>query len=434
MLGLVVTALVGVTGLLFSILYFAANAQVSLCALSVDPKVFLEFTGRAASKGCALGALAAFEEISYDLSSVTPLLLSLFFGWLLVSSVRSLSGLESRASLHQRYGTLPFPRSYEATWVQLGLIGTIWGFILIGWNLRSIERDAVSDVILQILLNAFGTALLSTFTGVVLAFVAAPPVIAWWNWLHDLEDPDPDLNVAVGRLTRQMSALGDRSNELSEKLRETQDDVKTVTSELAGAISSLAEGIASVEEAVRSLKLELPLGKIAEIQQTWASIKESAQRLETHAMSTAKNVADLAKPISDVRSSVDGVKSSVDQVNSETNRVGNLVTATFEKAGELATPIETIKSSVGEMKEYTRRSTDTADKTVKIVSDLKGQIDEIARDSRKAAKTLDRIQSVVTSRTASLIDSGKPASSRETELHPKAKRHAFWYWLIGRAR
>jgi hypothetical protein len=228
----------------FSVLYFAANACVVYYYLSSHAQTAL-LAGVGTSK-CTLGWGGGWNQFEADLrrwsvdySAATPFKLALFFAWLCYSCTRSLFGRIPYREFFERYRALPFFDSLETTFVQLGLAGTIWGFLLIGWRIgRTLHgggetqgdggfgisptglQGAETQSALQILLDAFGTALVSTFTGVMLAFVAAPLIRHLWRWLHALSRPVTVLQPTITAVSEALRANVDPTNRLRDALGE----------------------------------------------------------------------------------------------------------------------------------------------------------------------------------------------------------------------
>lgn len=192
-------------------------------------------SGKQSSPGFDPAPLVArLEAISIDLSAITPVLLTWFFGAILLSSYRyrprSSLPREVRGQMVSRISSLPFPQRHNSIWIYWGFIGTLWGFMLIGWRLHdSAQVKAVET--LDILVKAFGTALLSTFTAVVLVYVFAPLVRHIWCWSYEVaavRRPDENLKRAVQGLADDVGEAAKSVGELNKtvvQLRESIDDV-----------------------------------------------------------------------------------------------------------------------------------------------------------------------------------------------------------------
>ncbi|MFH1625230.1 MAG: hypothetical protein ABID54_08780, partial [Pseudomonadota bacterium] len=120
------------------------------------------------------------EKISVDLSAVTPLILVLFSGSILRSSWKLIKYREF-FTIARSDESFPLPRNHKMTWIQLGFIGTLWGFLIIGWRMEQAKSGMGAEIV-DILIKAFGTALLSTFTAVVMVYIVGPVFRWFYRW------------------------------------------------------------------------------------------------------------------------------------------------------------------------------------------------------------------------------------------------------------
>ena len=107
---------------------------------------------------------------------------------------------------------------YASRWIQYGLLGTLWGFVIIGIQMdaeinRS-EGTALMNFLknsLSLLLKGYGTAIISTLTGVLFVYVIIPMTHKAWNFLWDIEDQenrgDIDPDVEMEKLGRNLHAM-----------------------------------------------------------------------------------------------------------------------------------------------------------------------------------------------------------------------------------
>jgi uncharacterized protein YoxC len=133
-----------------------------------------------------------YPLLSRDLSTVTPALLMVF----LFKIFRGCRHVARKHLGRMLTAEFPFSPTFRLTWVQLGLIGTLWGFLLLGFGLENhgalSDPDLSGQATLNLLIQAFGTALLSTFTAVLLAYLLAPAV--QWLFTRSFDRPvDPNV-------------------------------------------------------------------------------------------------------------------------------------------------------------------------------------------------------------------------------------------------
>jgi len=170
------------------------------------------------------------ERISIDLSAVTPFILLWFFSSFSRGSWKLIREKELRKKV-KTDETFPLPKSYETTWIQLGFTGTLWGFLIIGLRMEQ-ARSGLGEEAVDILIKAFGTALLSTFTAVVMVYIIAPSVRNFYRWAIGIPYEPPSVPHEI---TTQLRAL-------SSELKGTTNE----TSNLKGEIESLKDRVSSL--------------------------------------------------------------------------------------------------------------------------------------------------------------------------------------------
>ncbi len=219
--------------------------------------------------GAALSPLAGAVEIlpgllvsklrwaSRDASTLTPIIALLFCGYTAAGSWRALFPGEEEERLvgvvKRRSRSYPFPPSYQVTWVQLGLLGTLFSFLLLGGRLKT---DLAPEDSVSILVIAFGTALLSTFAGVVGGFLLGPATVALFHGLVVQEIlPDEGTVESVDALKRGLVELGTSAKKTSRILGDVGEE---------GSDESLARSAERAQEALKSLREELSKGAVEE--------------------------------------------------------------------------------------------------------------------------------------------------------------------------
>jgi len=193
------------------------------------------------------------DGLSRDASTVTSMLGVILSFYVLRAAA---SYFWSRAALTHLIAanrkSFPFPLRYQITWVQLGLIGTLWSFLLIGGQLK-LGMDPVESV--TILVLAFGTALLSTFSGVVGAYIVAPLIVTGFQRVCAAADllPPRTPTEALDKLTSGIEELGRNSMATARLLASgTKDDdppwsLQEATVSLCETLDDLRERLTDVE-------------------------------------------------------------------------------------------------------------------------------------------------------------------------------------------
>lgn len=149
----------------------------------------------------APGAISWLDWTAVDYSAVTTFIPMLGFLCMTVSLARMAKGR------HFRVGDFPFFRGSDQLNVALGLFGTLWGIIVIGY----FKLDSVT---MADLMQCLHTALFSTLTAVVWVFLIDRPLVRpyFTRLLEEtnLADSDEgDLASAVDRLVARLGAASD---------------------------------------------------------------------------------------------------------------------------------------------------------------------------------------------------------------------------------
>ena len=165
-------------------------------------RVFLAAGGDSAAVSARMpGFLPWLDWSAVDYSAVTTFIPFLGFSCLAVSLVRLLRGRRMRSA------DFPFFRGSDQFNIALGLFGTLWGIIVIGY----FKLDTVS---MADLMQCLHTALFSTLTAVVWVFMIDRPLLRpWFTRLLEAsglaETDDGDLAAAVDRLVVRLGAASD---------------------------------------------------------------------------------------------------------------------------------------------------------------------------------------------------------------------------------
>lgn len=184
-----------------------------------------------------------FHLASIDKSTVTTALIFSFLFFIARGNYRIYQdGKKQKPSPALFREHFPFPMKYKTYFVQLGLWGTIFAFILA----FSTQSSASGSFDTAILFEALGTALWSTFSAITLAFIFCPPVEGIFsravkvNYPTFFKSPDKEIiktanaivklsdkaELAAGKLTDLTKELNELHEEITlEKLRAQFNDL-----------------------------------------------------------------------------------------------------------------------------------------------------------------------------------------------------------------
>ena len=244
-----------------------------------------------------------------DQSSITPFLLCQFTFHILLAAIWC-----STKKLHRALApAFPFPRDFALHYVQFGLIGTLWGFMLLGFSLQERAHNAASQQSIEMLVIAFGTALVSTFAGVVLAYMLAPMVQRLFSWLliyRGDSNEEESSREFVAWMERTVAALRSTANlmetnekgltdgfrELTAKLDEAAQKVHRIFGEPCQTVKSFQTDVAAIKKSVDELTKEWSevdrtrlLGHLDSIDSAIGAYAEAAQRREDAQTKVAVN-------------------------------------------------------------------------------------------------------------------------------------------------
>lgn len=166
---------------------------------------FLAAGGDSASVAAKMpGFIPWLAWSAVDYSAVTTFIPMLGFLCMTVSLARMVAGRRMRA------GDFPFFRGSDQLNVALGLFGTLWGIIVIGYF--RLDTVTMAD-----LMQCLHTALFSTLMAVVWVFLVDRPLVRpYFTRLLEqsglAETDDGDLAGAVDRLVERLGAASDAFN------------------------------------------------------------------------------------------------------------------------------------------------------------------------------------------------------------------------------
>jgi hypothetical protein len=203
--------------------------------------------------------------------------------------------------------TFPFPRNFANTWVQLGLIGTIWGFLLLGFGLQSRTGLRESEAIISLLVQAFGTALLSTFAGVVLAYVAAPLVREGFSRCLVSPIGTESEETASGEFLSWIQKVNNSFRELADATNANRGEFVQTFNALTTEVNTLKEGVQTFLAELQSPLNELNanLGKLRE------QTKALTVNLDGLNGSVGKMESAVRENSLDIRNALDAIRRTV---------------------------------------------------------------------------------------------------------------------------
>ncbi len=364
------------------------------------------------------GCIPWLDWSAVDYSAATTLIPFLGFLLITVGIIRIIKHKEISAIDY-----FPFFKGYDQLNVAFGLIGTLWGIIIIGYY--DMESVQMTD-----LMMCLHTALFSTLTAVIWVFVIDHPIIRPLLKKLLVEEEltaaeDADLIDLLERL--RGGAAG-----LHEAWSLERNNLESFAKAVEEAKQKLVAMGAAGEEACQTFENRMitAVDKLTKhVEQVAMGMEERQGRFEeafiTRLGAVEKSQADMLVLLGDVTQLVDGVQATQNTITTELERAvadndtlrgkltaeveaGNAVRAT---AAELGGKVNALNSSIAEMKAEAMRVAEANEKaqaefrkqlealtTEKLAreADLKltqKQLEESQAHVAKAEKLLSKIKS-----------------------------------------
>ena len=270
-----------VTGILWiNNLVSALRYHYSLFTFSGDGKEVENFS--------AQGLFSFLDWTTVDASTVTTLIP--FMGFLLIWN-----GL-----LHVRTGDeWPFFPGYDRLNIALGLLGTVWGIILVGYY----PSETIS---IQALMHCLHTAMFSTLAAVAWVMVIIPALIR--PWLQTIrkglgvQDDDSSLSEMVEGFTGKVRLAGDAMQKTaadSVQFRECLGQINNVFAEMLKQMSQgrdaerqfrqeAVSGISAISDTIRELA-----GHLEHLEECNKSLLKKKEELQEQAIQIREEKAHL---------------------------------------------------------------------------------------------------------------------------------------------
>ena len=179
------------------------------------------------------GPFPFFDFACVDMSGISTFIP--FFGFLLVTI--GVLKIKRKQTISEAF---PFFQAYDRLTIALGLIGTLWGIILIGYY-------PSGTVDLDSLMRCLHTSLYSTLISVGWVFIFLPVFrhfMHWWHRLifeHTFADDDDDIIHLFDQLNTSVVSVGTGLNETTGEINTFRNSVSETKIELIEAIDSLKE-------------------------------------------------------------------------------------------------------------------------------------------------------------------------------------------------
>jgi biopolymer transport protein ExbB/TolQ len=187
------------------------------------------------------------RSLMVDLSLVTPGLVALTAGWMVWGAWLILRRAPSSRLAHPSF---PFPPRYKIFCVQMGLLGTLIGFVIAFKNPSLISKIGEQA---KVLLQALSAALWSSVAGVALAYLVCPVIaILYQRLVHGrvttggspverFNDVVTDTANALERFQKSVTSLGPELD--LQRMAAAVKELGALVGGLSGRVSAVEDGL-----------------------------------------------------------------------------------------------------------------------------------------------------------------------------------------------
>ena len=327
-----------------------------------------------------------------------------FFGFFLAwrGLVRAARGQETDENC------FPYFPAYDSLNIALGLIGTLWGIILIGYY--QMDTVAMGD-----LMQCLHTALFSTLMAVIWVYLVDRPILRPWlgrvrarNLPAPPEDEEPDADViaVLQRLNEEATRLGEAWQTATSGAGELQAAAHAARASLdALRKSGQLAGMALTDELVGPIRRTVnELTKIAEDarareEEARTALTEKLSRIDAEHERLAGLLAQLAESLSTCYRTQSALAEATERLRAERD-------AASQQAEQAKRQVNEVSARAAELEGKLRGETARADEA-------------FVRLKREEAAATKRIESLRDENAA--LTSGKAKAEARAET---AERHA----------
>lgn len=272
------------------------------------------------AKGMGLELLNRW--ITVDWSTVTTGVFVVFLGYITQGLYRVYTSRKTQQPHPSLLvATLPFPANYKTYFVSYGLLGTLFAFMVA----FSLQRTTAQASNLDILYEALGTALWSSFTAILLAYGACPLVEELFAYavrhLHPVEETSDELSQ-LRRAFQHLAKDADRAREPLGKLIQLLHPMeeRLVIPDLLREIADQERRIADLERHLQALQERMRSSEamaervndtLTHTADTVTSHDASLQSLRDDITLLQSHIEDLSLDVSQQRQSMEAIEGKI---------------------------------------------------------------------------------------------------------------------------
>jgi len=196
------------------------------------------------------GPMRYFDVYAVDFSTATTFIPFFGFGLIAAGLIRILMNASSRNPTPTASKYFPFFLWYNPIMINLGLIGTVWGLIMIGFYPDNIG--------MKDLIHCLNTALYSTLVALVWVYTLVIPLRRVMQWLYkgDAAIADPqasDLESGFRKLGNATAQAGGNIGEMAKSASSANAEINNMTTAMKGAEGRMSGMFAKQNEVLDRL-------------------------------------------------------------------------------------------------------------------------------------------------------------------------------------
>lgn len=349
-------------------------------------RAFAECAGDASKMPEAFsGILPAFDWAAVDFSCVSTFIPFFGFTLLAIAVMRVMRGRKADAQ------TFPFFAAYDRFNVALGLVGTLWGIILIGYY-------DMETVTMASLMSCLHTALFSTLVAVVWVYVVVHPILIPLarNALAQDDFVAEDDDRALAEMLDDLRAAANGVGSILEREEEAVRGFSATLSSSGEAIEALAASVRDTAEAVRERDERIAAMYDERAKALSAAHDAAIAKMSQTLDSLVATLRDSAKASADETASA--VKAAIAAIEEERKASDAAIAAAFEKRlGEMDAADMERRRKFAEALSVRLKEVEEAQKSREAQFDeiLSGRIAKLSRESHDNAARADTAESAL---------------------------------------
>lgn len=262
--------------------------------------------------------------------------------------------------------SFPFPAGFKTLLIQLGLLGTIFAFIIAFNRLAtsSPQQQRVYDQ--AILIVPLGAALWSSFAGIGFAFIVVPPIHKIFTSLLGVKPQRDDNAHEIANLSNTLASFGTTTGATTQALQQMLERASTINQLLSNLAAS------DVRQTVNELA-----ASVSALVKVMTGVAESQIQL-SNAMSV------LTRGAAELRAEFQATRVQLGDVN-------KALTQSATRAAEIRRALSTLDQSVSANNTAYREGFARLEAIDRRMAELSGSVDKLQVEMNAMGKTMHQL-------------------------------------------